>query len=375
VAKFRIRGSVRALSASPRRLIAWFGRHRAELRLGVRVAVGGLLAFGVAHGIGLAQGYWAVFTAIIVMQASVGGSLSAALDYFVGTLGGAIYGVIVALIIPIDRLDTLALALAVSLGPLAFLAALRPSFRVAPITAAIILIIPGTQQTGIWDPAIGRVIEIAIGSVSGVLVSLFVLPTRAHRVVAETASDILTLMARLTPVLKAGFRGQHNRKGIVSLQDRIRRGLIRLDAAVREAERERANHFSRAASPEPLIRTLRRLRLDLAMVVRTAGPAWPQPIREKLAPPLGHVGDAVRGFLLASALSLRHDRHPPAVDKIVAAVADYAAAMSELRRAGLTRELSDAETARIFTLGFALDQLRRNLEDLGARLEEFARSS
>jgi uncharacterized membrane protein YccC len=368
------RRSLAALDASRRQLIGWFVRHRAELRLGVRVMVGGLLAFGVAHGLGLAQGYWAVFTAIIVMQASLGGSLSAALDYFVGTLGGAVYGVIVALIIPIDRLDTLALALAVSLGPLAFLAALRPSFRVAPITAAIILIIPGTQQTGVWDPAIGRIIEIAIGSVSGVLVSLLVLPERAHRIAAETAGTILGLMANLMPVLTAWGGGQRKLKRIAAMQDGIRRGLIRLDAVVREAERERANHFTRAPSAEPLIRTLRRIRFDLVMVGRAAGPGWPKPIRARLLPPLDRVGGAVRRFLLAAAASLRLNRPAPRADKVGAAIADYSAAMSELRRAGLTRELSDAETARIFTLGFALDQLRRNLDDLGGRLDEFARS-
>jgi len=46
--------------------------------------------------------------------------------------------------------------------------------------------------------------------------------------------------------------------------------------------------------------------------------------------------------------------------------------MSTIRRAGLTRDLSDQDASRIFTVGFALEQLRRNLGDLNSRVAELA---
>jgi uncharacterized membrane protein YccC len=55
----------------------WLRDHKAELRLGLRMLAAGLLAFVAAHLLALSQGYWAVFTAVIVMQASVGGALKA----------------------------------------------------------------------------------------------------------------------------------------------------------------------------------------------------------------------------------------------------------------------------------------------------------
>lgn len=82
------------------RVRAWLRGHGAELRLGVRMTASGLIAFALAELLGLAQGYWAVFTAIIVVQASVGGSLKAGLDQLLGTLGGAAYGALVGLAIP-----------------------------------------------------------------------------------------------------------------------------------------------------------------------------------------------------------------------------------------------------------------------------------
>src|SRR5919109_1292642 len=63
-----------------------------ELRLAVRVTTAAVLAFALAKLLGFAHGYWAVITAIIVMQTSVGGSLKAAVDRLLGTMAGALYG-------------------------------------------------------------------------------------------------------------------------------------------------------------------------------------------------------------------------------------------------------------------------------------------
>jgi uncharacterized membrane protein YccC len=117
-------------------LVGWLRRHRPELRLSLRTVVAGLLAFAIAELLALPQGYWSVFTAVLVVQASLGGSLKATIDRLVGTLGGAVCGAVVSSLIPHSELLALGLALAVVLAPLALLAALRPSFRVAPITGA-----------------------------------------------------------------------------------------------------------------------------------------------------------------------------------------------------------------------------------------------
>ena len=46
----------------------WTRRH-AELRHGLRIAAAGVLSFALAHALALPQGYWAVFTAVLVVQA------------------------------------------------------------------------------------------------------------------------------------------------------------------------------------------------------------------------------------------------------------------------------------------------------------------
>jgi uncharacterized membrane protein YccC len=360
-------------AGAARRAVRWLGNRRTEFRLAARVTVAALLAFAIGRALGLQQGYWAVFTAIIVMQASLSGSFVAALDYFAGTLAGAVFGTAVALIVPTGNVWMLGVALAVSVAPLAFLAAVRRNFRVAPITAVIILIIPALQHANAFDSAIGRVIEIAIGSGTGIVVSRLVFPARAHTMVADTAADILRLSARLVAQLFAGFGEKRDLSTIVKLQDGYRRLLIKLDGVVSDAARERANYLSSDPDAEPILRTLRRLRFDYAIVGRAATAPLQGATRAHLLPPLERVSAALRDHLGGAAQALNARRPLPSLDAVTESFAAYAAAMSALRRAGLTRDLSDQEAARIFTLGFALEQLRRNLGDLQSRVAELAR--
>ena len=46
------------------------------------------------------HGLWAVLTAVVVTQISVGGSLHATTDYVLGTIGGVIYAAAIAVLIP-----------------------------------------------------------------------------------------------------------------------------------------------------------------------------------------------------------------------------------------------------------------------------------
>jgi uncharacterized membrane protein YccC len=126
----------------------WIGAKRAALRLCVRMTVAGLLAYALAILFGLPQGYWAVFSAIIIMQASVGGSVKAAIDRLIGTLGGAIAGGVVAFFVPHNDPISLGIALVIALAPLTLVAAINPNYRIAPLTAVIVLLTPGAQQLG-----------------------------------------------------------------------------------------------------------------------------------------------------------------------------------------------------------------------------------
>ena len=65
---------------------------------------------------------------------------------------------------------------------------------------------------------------------------------------------------------------------------------------------------------------------------------------------------------------------PPSTGGLDAAFDRYDAEIAALRREGLARDLSADAVERLFALGFALDQLRRNFADLDRCVGEFAQA-
>src|SRR5258708_12411393 len=82
------------------RLRAWSASHDAELRLCVRSTTAAVLTLAVSQLLHLPIALWAVLTAVILTQISVGRSLKASMDYLITTLGGAIYAVPIGALAP-----------------------------------------------------------------------------------------------------------------------------------------------------------------------------------------------------------------------------------------------------------------------------------
>ncbi len=68
------------------RLRSLAARRASDLRQVVRVTVAVAAAYAAYKILDLQQGYWAVFTVLIVMQGSIGGTLGAATDRMIGPI-------------------------------------------------------------------------------------------------------------------------------------------------------------------------------------------------------------------------------------------------------------------------------------------------
>jgi len=351
----------------------WLASHRARLGLSVRILLGSLATFVAAHLIGFAQSYWAVLTAVIVMQSSVGGSLKATIDRLVGSLGGAVWGVAVCLTVPHAGMVGLGVALAVGVAPLAVATAFRPAWRVAPVTAIILLLTPTSQLHGPVAAAVQRLMEIGLGSIVAVAVALLLAPGRAHGALARAAGTALEAMAELVPVLMAGLTRRRDPRAAEALHGRIRAAIAEAETAAGEARRERVVSLIAAIDPEPLCRTLRRLHHDLVTVGRATIAPLPDPAGAVLADPAARAARAVAGFLAQTGTAISRRGRAPAADEERGALDAFAAAVAGLRAAALTRDLPDDAVARLFGLTFALEQLGVNLGDLIGRADELAR--
>ncbi len=352
----------------------WIGRNRAQLRLAVRIVTASLAAYVLCHLMGLLQSQWAVLTAVIVMQSNVGASLKAMVDRFVGTVGGAVWGVAVSLSLHHTGFLPLGVALAVGIAPLALLTALRPAYRVAPITAIILLLTPNLQSLGPVASALQRMLEIGLGSLVALLVSLTVLPARAHVALAQAAGQALGAMAELMATLPLGLAGHADPQAVQAAHDRVRTFIGKAEVAADEALRERSSYLTSDGDPAPICRTLRRLRHDLAILGRAMTEPLPDPAGLAIIAPTLDLTAAIGRFFRAAAEAFAQQASPPALGDLDTAFDAQAEAMARMRRDGATRALPDSDLGRIFGLGFALEQLHRDLQDLVDRGRELAKS-
>jgi uncharacterized membrane protein YccC len=345
---------------------------QAEVRLCVRVTVSAVLTLVLGQWLNVPLVLWAVLTAVIVTQTSVGRSLKATIDYFVGTFGGAVYAGTVAALIPHGGEFALLGVLALAVAPLVALAAINSSFNVAPFTAIIVVLAPTLTHSTPIESAFYRVIEVALGALTGLFVSVTVLPERAHTLAIEAAARMLELMAQALQDLFAGFTGSLDAAAIQPIQGRIGRAIAELDVIHAEARRERMSPLASEPDPGPLLRTLLRLRHDLVIVGRAAVDPLPPALQPRLGPPLQRLVAAASDYLRGCAAALVARAAAPPLDAADRTFGDYTAEIAAIRREGLMRELPSDALEHLFTLGFALEQLHQHLRDLKRWVSERA---
>ena len=267
------------------------------------------------------------------------------------------------------------IALPIAVAPLALLAAINASFRVAPFTAVIVVVGSSVTHAGPVDSALYRVLEVAIGGVTGLAVSLLVFPARAHILAIEAAARMLDLVAEALPELLIGFTQTLDETAILQSQDRIGQSFMRLATIAAEATRERMAYLASEPDTGLMLRTLLRLRHDIVMIGRAAVVPLSETLQTRLGRPLARAAETAVDYLRGSSAALIARCNPPRLAAVDAAFDGYAAEITALRREGLTRDLPVDALEPLFALGFALEQLRHDFRELEQCVTEDARST
>jgi len=354
-------------------LVALAQEHRGQLGLSLRVTVAAVLGLTLSLSLNVPLPLWTVLTAVILTRVTFGRSLKATIDYVIGTLCGAVYAGAIATLIPHTNEFALIAVLAVTVAPLALLGAMSPSFTAATFTGVLVVLVPAISHVGPIQSALYRMIEVAVGGVTAVAVSLLVFPARARSLATETASQMLGLMARQLPELFLGFTQNRDATVIAQLQDSIGRVFAQLEATAIEVRHEQIGLLDAQPDIGPLLRTLLRLRHDLIMIGRAAVAPFPDTLRTHLGPPLEEVTKAVAEYLHQTAEVLTRGGIPSLLDPAEAAIEGYAEAFTKVRSDGLTVGLSMDTVERVFALGFALEEMRAHLRDLDRSVSELSR--
>ena len=352
------------------RLRALLVARQPELRFALRATVAGFLAYLASDLLALTQGYWSVLTAVLVMQTTVGASVKVATERLLATVLGGLCGFLAAYAI-LEGLLSDTLALLIVLFALSLVAALRPAFRLAPVTAAIVLLIDPDHAQAL-EAASHRAINIAVGCLVALLVALVVLPARAHADLRQQTARLLRLLAEALQIALSGLAGRRDEKAYADVNDRIRAALAAVETRAQEAKQERAAYLTDAVAPDALLRTLRRLRNDQVAIGRAASKLWPAVLQERLAAPLAALGEALEAHLRRLAEATAARQPPPERAALMQAFADFTAALQRCRSEGLLRSLPTEPVSSLYALGFAFDQVKGELDLLDARLAELA---
>lgn len=175
----------------------------ASVRHGIKTGLAALLSYLVTEWLHLDFGYWAPITAVIVMQTSVAESIEMSLYRTVGTMMGALMGVVAILALP-DTFEGNGAGLFITTGLCAFLTRWDARYRMAAITVTIVILAsvgqPDRMHFGLF-----RVLEILVGVVCAVLVSLTLWPLRAGEALRADLSRQLQAAAERVGVLVEAF--------------------------------------------------------------------------------------------------------------------------------------------------------------------------
>ncbi len=169
------------------------GRH------GVQLALAVLAAYAISASCGLPESLWAVMSALIVVRPNTGTTLSAGWTRLAGTVLGTLAGIAgVWLRHHGASLPVVTLAI---VACLAFASALVPVFASAPIAALIVLSSTAIPGHSVLQVAGLRGIEVGIGVLTGVLVSLVL---RGAGATARFDAACSALLRRLALALGPG---------------------------------------------------------------------------------------------------------------------------------------------------------------------------
>jgi uncharacterized membrane protein YccC len=166
------------------KLWSWQKENLPSIQHSVRTALAATASVIVARLVQMPEAYWAAIATLVIMQSSLGATLTLSIERIVATALGASVG---AVEVRYFGANLAAFMLAIfSIGLLSFGFRLeKTAYRYASVTLTIIVLIPRSNPA--WIVALHRFIEVSVGIVVALLV--VAIWSERHPVAAKRADD------------------------------------------------------------------------------------------------------------------------------------------------------------------------------------------
>jgi uncharacterized membrane protein YccC len=145
---------------SPMKLWAWDEKNLPSMTHAIRTAIAATASVIIARLVQMPEAYWAAIATLVVMQSTLGATLTLSIERIVATAVGASVGALEA---NYFRSNLIAYAVAVFLlGLLSIAFRLeKTAYRYTSITLTIIVLIP--RSVSPWSVGLHRFIEVSVG--------------------------------------------------------------------------------------------------------------------------------------------------------------------------------------------------------------------
>ena len=166
------------------KLWSWDEKNLPSIAHAIRTAIGATASVIIAQLVQMPEVYWAAIATLVVMQSTLGATLTVSIEGIIATAVGASVGALEA---NYFRANLVAYAIAIFLvGLLSFAFRLeKTAYRFASITLTMIVLIPRSEAP--WATALHRFVEVSIGII--VALAVVALWPEHQRPLADSAAE------------------------------------------------------------------------------------------------------------------------------------------------------------------------------------------
>lgn len=346
------------------------------IRLAIQTILAVLISYNIAQGLRLPEPSWAVFSALYVIQGSIGGTLTAARDRVLGAVLGSIIALACIYLIGLGSWGTI-LSLLVGIGTMSLIAGFKPRFSYGLVPVAILIVAPGME---LIEDALLKVAAIALGATAGAAASALILPRQARRSAEQHLAQALGGCGALLSACMTRILTQDTAQDTADLQaahERIARELAAAQAMIQQTRlrRRQAHHVSLRA----LLKQTERLWYTLAMADRLSARPLPDRAKDRLIEPVRNATQTMKCLLCETGEALVGGTLPAHTISGQSPACEVITAIENMRLEGLLQSMPREEVEPIFGLSLAWQQLTRNMDDIleirGGHVRENAASS
>ena len=354
---------------------SFWSRESPSLKQGIKTGLAGLITYVIYAVWHLPQGYWAVFTALVVTQVTLGASWKPALYRTIGSTSGALAAMLLFLILGPGtfRVGIALFLLATLFG---FLTVQHPSFSAAGFTAAIVLVLGRLEGTPIHIGWL-RVLYTLLGSFVAFAVAALIWPVRAREALRIKIANILDGAGTLyRAVTAAALEGVDNEQEVRELDRRLhdlRRGITQqMDEARSELAFSRFNQ----GAYQQVVELGDQVRRRLTSMAEDTSLYMHARVEPGLAPSLPALVEQTAQTFGVLADALRHTAHntnrPQNIEALDAAIGALDADLAQLRAHRVTSPFALDRMLPFWALIFNLREVAQDLKQLESTVPQLA---